>query len=154
MQLNFDDKGYLTPDGVIETDKEVLVETFVFNQHRKKLCDSLLDFFDKLVALDLGVISCWIDGSFVTRKEIPNDIDLVVFLDFQVFNKTESRLLRFQTVFRGLLDIYFVPIFPENHKYHPITLIRKNDFLDLYSKTRRNPVSGEFSRKGILQIHL
>ena len=154
MQLKFDEKGYLTPYGVVETDKEVFIETFVFNQHRQKLCDCLFDFFEKLVALDLGVIFCWIDGSFVTRKDFPKDIDLAVFLDFNVFDKTESRLLRFQNEFRGLLDIYFVPLFPENHKYHPITLIRKNDFLDLYSKTRRNPVSGEISRKGILQIHL
>lgn len=154
MRLTFDDKGYLTPCEVIKTDIGVLANTFVFNPHRKMLFDNFQAFFTKLMSLDVGSVYCWIDGSFVTRKELPKDIDLVVFIDFDAFNRKESRLLHLQKSFQGQLDVYYVPLFPETHKFYSITLIRRNDFWELYSKTRGNPFTGEISRKGILQIHL
>ncbi|MGB3778758.1 MAG: hypothetical protein WA960_10405 [Tunicatimonas sp.] len=32
----------------------------------------------------------WVDGSFVTAREHPNDIDFVTFIDYQLFETKEK----------------------------------------------------------------
>src|SRR5438105_3855788 len=51
----------------------------VLYQNRDRLCTRLEDYLDKLRAVGLPV-EVLIDGSFVTDKPDPNDIDLIVVL--------------------------------------------------------------------------
>ncbi len=55
----------------------------------------------------------WIDGSFVTQKQNPDDIDLTNFLDVATFSKFEKQLFDFQgnksKKIYGV-DAYFVAI--------------------------------------------
>jgi hypothetical protein len=54
------------------------VTGFKSSQRRQKLWDSLMQFCDEL--RDGGLIPCrlWLDGSFLTKKVDPDDIDIVV----------------------------------------------------------------------------
>lgn len=82
MQLTFDDNGYLLPHDAIHADLEVLEEAFASNDHRRWLFGKLLSLLEKLILQDIGdsVVLLWVNGSFVTGKDLPKDIDLVVFI--------------------------------------------------------------------------
>jgi len=68
MIPEFDRRGYLPP-GVHEADWE----EFQTNAHRKALVAKMTALIDHLKAV--GCKSLFIDGSFVTGKEMPNDYD-------------------------------------------------------------------------------
>ena len=56
----------------------------------------------------------WINGSFVTTKENPNDIDFVTFIDSTIFKQNEAKLEEFWSFAledEGL-DAYIVKIYP------------------------------------------
>ncbi|TAF94263.1 MAG: hypothetical protein EAZ46_10770 [Runella sp.] len=58
----------------------------------------------------------WIDGSFVTQKLNPKDVDFVTFIDAQIFEQNEKNLEKMrgvQYVNRPLLDSYFVATYDD-----------------------------------------
>jgi hypothetical protein len=59
--------------------------TFCFNEYRLNLWKIYLRFEDELLAI-LGnkFEKIWIDGSFIAKKQYPNDIDIVLFIPFGV----------------------------------------------------------------------
>ena len=59
----------------------------------------------------------WIDGSYITRKADPKDIDRVSFVDFEVYEKvvTSDKLKNEIIRAKFNLDTYFVAIYPKNH---------------------------------------
>ena len=79
-KLNFDDRGHLVPYDRIETDWEVFVDTFGWNDSRRFLINQLHAFTAELTNLPIIRCTLWIDGSFVTQKEQPKDLDVVVVL--------------------------------------------------------------------------
>jgi hypothetical protein len=85
--MEFDDFGNLTPYGKIDSDletgKKKLVEDFApQNQKRKELWSHLATYNARIKNLMNTDWEQWIDGSFVTRKQEPNDIDLVNFIEY------------------------------------------------------------------------
>ncbi|WP_338768928.1 hypothetical protein WAF17_08795 [Bernardetia sp. ABR2-2B] len=85
--LEFDNKGFLIPNDVIPSSLQELEQFFVLEMptgQRKHHFDSYLNYSKELKKLCKDIeLTQWIDGSFVTKKENPNDIDLVTFLDFE-----------------------------------------------------------------------
>jgi hypothetical protein len=63
---------------------ELTVGKFKASSRRKPLWDSLMEFCEDL--RDAGIIPCkvWLDGSFLTEKIEPDDIDLIVEADLAV----------------------------------------------------------------------
>jgi len=68
----FDSRGSLPP-GVYETTLAEIEERFGFNDHRKCLNEGLKEAIITLQSA--GVRRVWIDGSFVTNKPDPDDVD-------------------------------------------------------------------------------
>ncbi|MGL5833346.1 MAG: DUF6932 family protein [Waterburya sp.] len=68
----FDKRGYLPP-GVYECDEDEFSRRFGFNTHRQQLLSGLHSAIIELK--QAGCQRVYIGGSFVTDKEIPNDID-------------------------------------------------------------------------------
>jgi hypothetical protein len=68
----FDTKGNLPP-GVYVVSLTNIEKRFSLNTKRKKLFNGLKKALGNLKAA--GVKKIWIDGSFITSKEKPNDID-------------------------------------------------------------------------------
>lgn len=67
-------KSGLLPTGIHLTTWDELVEKFGFNEHRLKLLDGLKKGLNLLQRY--GCTEVCIDGSFVTSKPFPNDVDV------------------------------------------------------------------------------
>ena len=72
MIPEFSQNGELPP-GVYGIDIEEIERVLGFNKHRKGLIDGLRKAIENLRRA--GVKRIWINGSFVTEKDFPNDID-------------------------------------------------------------------------------
>jgi len=68
----FDANGNLPP-GVHKTTVREIASRFGWNEKRRELCAGLERAIKSLAAA--GVKRVWIDGSFVTSKDRPNDVD-------------------------------------------------------------------------------
>jgi len=69
----FNNEGVL-PEGVYEMSFTEFEERFVFNTRRKEIYAAFL-----ILVKDLKAINCravYVDGSYVTAKELPKDIDV------------------------------------------------------------------------------
>ena len=79
--------GYLI-GGLNNANLNEFFETFVlpypYSQSRKLLFDSLINYFHFLKA-NYSPDEVWLDGSYVTNKANPGDIDLIVFLPINDF---------------------------------------------------------------------
>jgi len=69
----FDPETGRLPEGEHETDLTEVVERFGWNHRRRQLLDGLADALDLLAAA--GCRRVWLNGSFVTAKEEPGDLD-------------------------------------------------------------------------------
>jgi len=94
--LNLNSKGLLIPGNNILSSVEELERVFVKSiqtNQRNQLFNNYKAYSKSLKDLcgDNSLFQ-WVDGSFVTRKPNPGDIDLVTFINFEVVNKFENKL--------------------------------------------------------------
>jgi len=156
--LTFNDSGLLIPDTVIVSSVIELKQIFVENissHSRIENFEKYIAYSNALVKL-LGVNSLrqWINGSFVTQIQNPNDIDLVTFIDYRAVNNLRSELEDFGV--KGAwkvfgVDAYIIQTLPEDHANH---FFYKSDlayWMNKFSKTRRL-ADGTRARKGFLEI--
>jgi hypothetical protein len=117
--MTFDDSGYLTPYEIIETDLATFEQTFVTafktSTTRPAIFDAYLEYLDQLrkIVGNSGFYQ-WVDGSFITQKQNPRDIDFITFLDFEMYLKHETQLnelKKLRYIGAKLLDNYFVSVF-------------------------------------------
>ncbi|GAB3689163.1 hypothetical protein GCM10027592_05170 [Spirosoma flavus] len=122
--LQFDNLGYLIPYSGIPTDLTIIERVFVVefaeSKTRRKLFDAYQRYTENIQAnLPTGAtFTQWIDGSFVTRKLNPNDIDVVTFIDFQLYEQYElffESLRQLRHLGQKDVDGYFVKVYPVNH---------------------------------------
>lgn len=81
MELEFNEEGCL-PKGIYDMSISEFEELFSKNKSdkRKYIMDYYKEYLEKL--LNSGyVLNHWVDGSFVTLKEEPNDIDTLTEID-------------------------------------------------------------------------
>jgi hypothetical protein len=71
----------------------------LYNEHRIMLWENYQEYTKQLTQIVGTDFYQWINGSFTTKKEYPQDIDLVNFLDYVTFEKTEKNLLNLKKVF-------------------------------------------------------
>ena len=121
--MEFDKNGNLFPYKLIETDlemfKQVFVFDFPFSTTRKRIFENYLIYLDNLRETVDSPFYQWIDGSFITNRRDPKDIDFVTFLDFEIYRKNEkdiSKLLNLRYDRTNVMDGYFVEVFPDSHK--------------------------------------
>lgn len=86
MDLQFDKHGFLFPYEIINVDISTF-ETFFVNQFkenlkRKKLFEAWQTYNKALLnsVQPKNEIRQWIDGSFITTKSLPNDMDIITFI--------------------------------------------------------------------------
>lgn len=160
MEISFDVKGNLTPYHSIEVSFTVFYKTFVDNFSSSTSRHRIFQVFEKFILQFqeemLKEFVIWIDGSFVTKKENPNDIDLLVFLDFDFYKKNEKKLSEYKTLSfwkETGLDLYFLIEYPEDNKNKFISDIDKIYWLNQFSKTSPDSKGKQFS-KGFIQIKI
>ena len=95
----------------------------------------------------------WLDGSFVTLKENPNDMDFVVFLDHRVYKAQEPFLDKFWTfaLEEQGLDSYLVGSYPAEHTEYGNFVTNKNNWLLRYTHTKPDAQARIF-QKGFVEL--
>ena len=139
-----DDSGFL-PEGVHDLSLEEIEENFGrFNgsDQRCRLFEKLADYFEKLSRFQ-WFVELIVDGSFVTAKQVPGDIDLVVVVDLKHLSEdnmlpVEYNLLSKGRALRGFgFDVFWAPEDSSALK----------SYLDFFSQVR-----GAETRKGIIRL--
>jgi hypothetical protein len=145
--IQFDEFGYLKPHDIQEITLKDFEETFVINENRKVLFTEYEVFIENLKSLGINNFYQWIDGSFVTKKISPKDIDVVSFIETKEFKKNEKELLLLSKMFQGI-DCYFVEVFSGDDKKYFITQTDTSYWFHLFQGTRKPRV-----KKGFVQIN-
>ena len=124
MKIDFNYAGYLTPVGKntmgLENFRLNFVEAFAESRTRPEIFAGYLKYLDDLKEIlgsTSGLIQ-WIDGSFVTDKLNPADIDLVSFVDNYVVEEHEAALKKlssFEAKRIYQVDGYVVRVYPNDH---------------------------------------
>ena len=158
QNLIFDEHGYLVPSEKITIDlatlEQVFVKDFPNSETRKDLFDNYLRYIDTFAKEITPNFTQWINGSFVTKKEDPKDIDFVTFIEAQYYlkNDEDETLDSFFAWNKYGLDAYIVGEYPRNaQKYIDHTLHFKTQWNNLFSRTRA--VNERVYAKGFLEIH-
>ncbi len=151
--LTFDENGHLTPHRIIQTTWEEFVITFtehLENQaHRKMLLRKHEAFLEEIRQAFKVPFYQWVNGSFITQKEYPGDIDMVTFLPYDLIVKKAifvQRLRRISKPDFGM-DGFFAPTARWNHRFHDSCENEAKRWLDLFGSSR------EGIPKGIIQLN-
>jgi len=159
MKFSFDIRGYLDPVGKNSTDlesfKENLVDGIDGSKTRQKLYEGYVSYNEALKAL-LGNqrYSQWIDGSFVSNKINPRDIDLVNLIDHELVDNFEQELKQFiNKVGKETygVDGYIVRIYPEGHPKYIRTQSDLVYWENWFSRSKINRRKQRFP-KGFLEL--
>ncbi len=156
--LNFNAAGLLTPPLGIESTLNEFEECFAVDSPenvRKILYGRYINYKNNLKDLcNNSELRQWIDGSFVTKKPNPFDIDLVTFIDFEIAEEKGQELKDFiypsSSINYGL-DGYIVVIYPETHKLHFAYRADCSYWINQFDKTKPNR-SRKRIPKGFLEI--
>ncbi len=124
----FTENGYLAP-GLhkmsLDEIEAAFVSDFPFSSTRSDIIEGFKRHLDELKAI-IPDFEQLLNGSFVTNKNDPGDVDLVCFIDAEKVDALppESRE-EFEALLSGpktkethLCDAYFVPVYPENHPHN------------------------------------
>ena len=141
--LEFDKRGYLQPSEAIELVLSDFKDTFVVNTRREHLFDAYLNFMEVLKSNHVNYLYQWINGSFVSKKLYPKDIDLVIFLDKDTYEKQIDTLRALKYNVRPEVDAYFVKVYPKDSD--DFNIYTQSDILTwhhLFAKDRNNAAKG------------
>jgi len=148
MEFNFDIRGHLKPYGKnvikVENLKESFVDVFDESSSRKRLYENYVKYNTDLKRLlNNHKFYQWINGSFISSKVNPRDIDIVNFIDYKLVRTQEKELQRFinhEGKAEFGIDGYIVRIYPEAHKNFIRTksdLIYWENWFSMSMKNRR-----------------
>jgi hypothetical protein len=144
----FDENGYLTPYNVIKTDIETFKQVFVFNERREEIFENYLALLEIFKGFSNDSFYQWLDGSFASQKNNPNDLDIVNFIDWKIYRKFENRIRELENTFRKKrLDSYTIPIYPNNDFKQYITIYAQQEKIELFGSDRIG------RPKGIIQLN-
>lgn len=140
---SFDERGNL-PSGIHKATIDDVVSFFGESKSlkRKQLAKNLKLFYNCIGAVAKSI---YIDGSFVTNKISPGDIDMLIVLPNHLkFNdKVKQTIVGFQNNYSKYKLHIFVCFETE--------LEREADFLNFFRNTRKDEKGREFS-KGIISL--
>lgn len=128
------------------------------SETRRSIFEEFLKFQANLKALLNEGFTQWINGSFVSSKLNPNDIDFVTLLDFRTFNKHQDAIEKEFTLWGATrhyhnLDAYTVKVFPEDH---PEGVLTKSDLVywgNWFGRTKPNRSKITFP-KGFVEVQV
>lgn len=153
----FNSSGLLVPDKKITCSFQDFENEFVKNissRKREEIFELYVKYNNDFKQACGGMqLLQWINGSFVTKKSNPGDIDLVTFLNYELVKNIGIEIERFKYPNSEKIygvDAYIVEIYPVNHKNNFRYLADLAYWTDHFSKTRR--IRGNKLAKGFLEI--
>lgn len=156
--LVFNPSGLLIPDNIIISDLAELKKEFVEGIPSAKRMDIFNRFLKYNEDLQKVLGFCgfvqWIDGSFVTKKVNPGDIDLVTFIESEKIVKVGNsidpfRFPKSESIYG--VDAYIIEVYPSDGPDYFKTVSDRAYWTDRFSKTRRDR-HGNKLKKGFLEI--
>lgn len=156
--LQHDTDGYLMPVGKIPCSISIieaeLVEAFPQSTTRYRLWVQYLRFIERFRTYITRHFIQWIDGSFVTKKENPKDIDLVTFIDYSVFKAMENELEAFWTynLEQEGIDSYIVPVLPKESENYPSYIETCQEWERIYTNAKLPNKQIVAEAKGFLEL--
>lgn len=157
MVINFGDNGFIKPYEVISCDiptlEKYFVDAFPNSKTRYQLYINYRKYTEDLKSRVSQELVQWINGSFISKKQNPNDIDLVTFIPYKLYEVRESYLENFWTFNREDegLDSYLVKWYPEEHHLNHRTREQMSEWQKTYRFTKPNNDDVKFP-KGFLQL--
>ena len=161
MKIEFDLRGHIKAYQKItlsfEEFENIFVNDFLHSDTRKAIFEKYKVFLQdfKKEVLSEG-FTHWINGSFVTRKNNPNDIDFVSLLDFEIH---AAKLKEIDLHFRLAgakakygVDAYSVPVFSKEHKSYDNTQSELAYWTHWFSSSKKNRNKQKFP-KGFIEIN-
>jgi hypothetical protein len=161
MELQFDIRGNLMPSEIIDIFwddfKQVFVKSFDDTSTRYKIFEKFEAYIAEFQTEICKSFTLWVNGSFVSRKINPNDIDVVILLEYQIQEQFESlirsKFTAIKTWKTTQVDAYILKLFPENHQMFKATTFDKYYWVDKFSNSKMNKEGKSFS-KGFIQIKI
>lgn len=98
----------------------------------------------------------WVNGSFVTKKLNPQDIDIVTLIDTQTYESKEKEIAHFQSVNfyqKTKIDCYFLRMYPEGDAKHIRTKSDLAYWENQFSFAKKSRTLGKHPRKGFIQLN-
>jgi hypothetical protein len=160
MSLEFDENGFLYPYSAISTELGLFQDTFVSRVSASTSRDAIFENFLRYNADFQNEIlpnfRQWVNGSFVTKKQNPKDIDIVTFVTYEVYEKLKKEIeakftMKGASKYYGI-DAYTIKVYPEHHQFHQLTLSDTVYWLHLFSKTKFNRNKKRYS-KGFIELN-
>ena len=153
--IDFDKEGNPIPYDLINLNIEELNHNFVElipeSKTRSNIFNGYLVYNDNLSTLLKTEWKQWVNGSYTTKKENPNDIDLVNIIDVDTVNNAGESIKSFLSKFSDCKDKYlvdgFLSISPdENHSHNQYFIDRLAYWKKWFSHDR------EMNSKGIIVV--
>jgi len=94
----------------------------------------------------------WVDGSFITNKLNPGDIDFVTFIPYHLYEPLVDELIDYYTTFSLYdhgLDAYICPVYLSTHSEYVHFVSRRQYWQKLFGSQKDN-----LNRKGFLELTL
>lgn len=136
--------------------KRLCVTEFPLSKRRESIMRSLESLLAALTSAAINA-QVWIDGSFLTKKIDPDDIDLVVVLqdrDFRLAYATPmgkdvlERIARRQFTNPVKCDSYFTLEYPPGNPNHAVGQDQRNYWLKTFGESR----SGEKKGMAVIEV--
>jgi len=160
MELSFDIRGNLQPYKVItisfEDFQQAFVDSFDPESSRHRIFENYMNYLQELQNILRYDFHQWVNGSFVSNKVHPKDIDLVTVIDYRDHEKQRKNIER-KFISRKARDIfnvdaYIVPQYPISHIRHSFYQSDLAYWRNLFGKTRVNRAKRQFE-KGFVQLN-
>lgn len=157
MNIEFDKHGLITPKEIMELSlgdfERIFVKERVAKDHRQQIFDEYLRHNEQIKKEVGAILFQFVNGSFTTLKDKPNDIDVVSFVDYRIYRKKEEKILELESQFDKFdkLDIHIIPkSYPGHPSFIEIELMHEY-WKALFSRTRE--VNGTRLGKGLIKIN-
>ncbi|MEM8896197.1 MAG: hypothetical protein AAGC88_16585, partial [Bacteroidota bacterium] len=159
MGFSFDKHGHLLPYSIIKIKldqfKDTFVNSFPHSHSRSRLFDNYQHFISDFQQQITSNFTQWIDGSFVTQKQNPRDIDFLTFIDHTIYEEKEISIdnhFRLAGARKKYgVDAYTIRAYPKTHKKN---MLFESDMVywhNLFGQTKKNRSKKKF-RKGVVEL--
>ena len=155
--ITFDEKGHIHPYEVIEMSlydfERIFVKNMEEREHRKRLFSNYLRFIEDFKAAFGITFFQWVDGSFTTTKTTPGDIDIVTFVDYDLFACKLNVINHFHNIGKTEyeIDAHFAITCKWNHRFYQRALSDEAYWKDIFGFSRPDE-DGVRQPKGIIKI--
>ncbi|MBO0948720.1 DUF6932 family protein [Fibrella forsythiae] len=145
----FDSHGYLIPnDEPILADKASVNHQFGCSSVlRRSLWNDVEKLMEILSSYLLPVVEVWIDGSFISQKTDPDDVDVVIFISHAAYIPMRAVLDALGTSFVQL-DVKWIPVLDASDSHSAaINALERMKWFALFNSDRNGLPKGFVSLK-------